>query len=73
MPQTNPFMLCAMVLNLTSMLIHPRIDGGIAFESRFESQQFRSHRRSIFAFGSMSPGTPRYSSFVARRAQVTLP
>src|SRR5277367_5391943 len=31
----------------TSMLIHPRIDGGIAFDSTVESQQFRSHRRSI--------------------------
>jgi hypothetical protein len=42
----------------TSMLIHPRIDGGIAFDSTVESQQFRSHRRSIFAFGSMLRGTP---------------
>jgi hypothetical protein len=33
----------------TSMLVHPRIDGGIAFDSTVESQQFRSHRRSIFA------------------------
>src|SRR5271163_3172775 len=37
----------------TSMLIYPRIDGGIAFDSSVESQQLRSHRRSIFAFGSM--------------------
>src|SRR2546426_12133185 len=28
----------------TSMLIHPRIDGGIAFDSTVESQQFRFHR-----------------------------
>jgi hypothetical protein len=35
------------------MLFHPRIDGGIAFDSTVESQQFRSHRRFIFAFGSM--------------------
>ena len=34
----------------TSMLIHPRIDGGIAFDSTVESQQLRSHRRPIFAF-----------------------
>src|SRR5437773_4703957 len=33
----------------TSMLFHPRIDGGIAFDSSVESQQLRSHRRSIFA------------------------
>jgi hypothetical protein len=33
------------------MLIHPRIDGGIAFLSAMESQQIRSHRRSIFACG----------------------
>src|ERR1700737_2663153 len=42
----------------TFMLSHPRIDGGIAFDSTVESQQFRSHRRSIFAFGSMLRGTP---------------
>jgi hypothetical protein len=41
----------------TSMLIHPRIDGGIAFDSTVESQQFRSHRHSIFAFWSMLRGT----------------
>jgi hypothetical protein len=34
----------------TSMLFHPGIDGGIAFDGTVESQQFRSHRRSIFAF-----------------------
>jgi len=34
----------------TSMLIHPGIDGGIAFDSTVESQQFLSHRHSIFAF-----------------------
>src|SRR5438477_10518259 len=33
----------------TSMLFHPRIDGGIAFDSSVESQQFHSHRRSVFA------------------------
>jgi hypothetical protein len=36
----------------TSMLFHPRIDGGIAFDSSVEPQQFRTHRRSIFTFGS---------------------
>jgi hypothetical protein len=36
----------------TFMHTHPRIDGGIAFDSAVQSQQFRSHRRSIFAFGS---------------------
>jgi hypothetical protein len=30
------------------MLFHPRIDGGIAFDSTVESQQLRSHRRSAF-------------------------
>ena len=33
----------------TSMLIHPRINGGIAFDSTVDSQQFRSDHRSIFA------------------------
>ena len=57
MPQTKPFMLLRDGSQFTSMLIHPRIDGGIAFDSTVESQQFRSHRRSIFAFGSMLRGT----------------
>src|SRR5882757_2411317 len=43
----------------TFMLFHPRIDGGIAFDSSVESQQLLSHRRSIFAFGSMLRGTLR--------------
>src|SRR5271157_3085083 len=30
-----------------SMLVHPRSDGGIAFDGAVESQQFRSHRLSI--------------------------
>jgi hypothetical protein len=34
----------------TSMLIHPRIDGGIAFDSTVESQQFRFHRPPLSAF-----------------------
>src|SRR6202171_3456136 len=33
----------------TCMLFHPSIDGGIPLDSAVESQQFRSHRRSIFA------------------------
>jgi len=33
---------------LTCMLFHPRIDGGIPLDSTVESQQFRSHRRFIF-------------------------
>src|SRR6202051_2186388 len=33
-----------------SMLLHPRIDGGIPLDSAVESQQFRSHRRSTFWF-----------------------
>src|SRR6266496_4217917 len=41
-----------------SMLFHPRIDGGIAFDSTVESQQLRSHRRSIFAFGIYVTGPP---------------
>src|SRR5713226_8313247 len=34
----------------TSVLFHPRIDGGIPLDSAVESQQFRSHRRSLSAF-----------------------
>src|ERR1700726_2227825 len=34
----------------TCMLFHPRIDGGIPLDSAVESQQFRSHRRSLFCF-----------------------
>jgi hypothetical protein len=34
----------------TSMLFHPRIDGGITLDSAVESQQFRSHHRSTFCF-----------------------
>jgi hypothetical protein len=30
------------------MLFHPRIDGGIPLDSAVESQQFRSHRSSVF-------------------------
>src|SRR5258708_40211375 len=41
----------------TSMHFHPRIDGGIALHSTVESQQFRSHRRPIVAFGSMLRGS----------------
>ncbi len=37
----------------TFMLFHPRIDGGIAFDSTVESQEFRCHRRYLFALGSM--------------------
>jgi hypothetical protein len=33
----------------TCMPFHPGIDGGIAFDSTIESQQFRFHRRSHFA------------------------
>src|SRR5215472_5720684 len=35
------------------MLFHPRIDGGIPFDSAVESQQFRSHRRSAFCFRAL--------------------
>jgi hypothetical protein len=35
----------------TSMLLHPCIDGEIAFDSSVEPQKFDSHRRSIFTFG----------------------
>src|ERR1700686_2251141 len=41
----------------TSMLFHPRIDGGIAFDSAVESQQLLSHLRPIFALGSIFRGT----------------
>src|ERR1700726_1286933 len=34
----------------TCMLFHPRIDGGIPLDSAVESQQVRSHRRSLFCF-----------------------
>src|SRR5450631_4186987 len=34
----------------TSMLFHPRIDGGIPLDSAVESQQSRSHRCSTFCF-----------------------
>src|SRR5262250_1963829 len=34
----------------TCMVFHPRIDGGIQLDSAVESQQFRSHRRSISVF-----------------------
>src|SRR5258708_19396062 len=34
----------------TCMLFHPRIDGGIPFDSAVESHQFPSHRPSTFFF-----------------------
>src|ERR1700722_7964872 len=34
----------------TGMLFHPRIDARIPLDSAVESQQFRSHRRSLSAF-----------------------
>src|ERR1700726_4407496 len=34
----------------TSMLVHPRLDGGVRLDSAVESQQLRSHRRSTFCF-----------------------
>jgi hypothetical protein len=34
------------------MLLHPRIDGGVAFDSTVESEQFRFHRRAILVFKS---------------------
>src|SRR5579863_7168014 len=42
----------------TSMLFHPRIDGGIVLDSAVESQQFRSHRRSTPASRSMVTQAP---------------
>src|ERR1019366_7277997 len=39
----------------TWMFFHPHIDGGIAFDSAVESQQFRSHRRSTFFFRDLRP------------------
>jgi hypothetical protein len=44
------------------MLVHPRINGEIAFDSTVESQQFRSHRCLILAFGSTLHGTPTPSA-----------
>jgi hypothetical protein len=29
------------------MLVHPRVDGGIAFDGTVESQQFCSHRPQL--------------------------
>src|SRR6202795_1958540 len=37
----------------TSMLFHPRIDGGIPLDGAVESQQFRSHRRSTLCFRNL--------------------
>jgi len=37
----------------SSVLIKPRIDAGIALHDAVESQQFRFHRRFIFAFGTI--------------------
>jgi hypothetical protein len=34
----------------TCMLFHPCVDGGIPLDSAVESQQFRSHRRSLLCF-----------------------
>ena len=42
---------------LTGMLFHPPIDGGIPLDSTIESQQFRSHRLSTSVSGSMVNGT----------------
>src|SRR5688572_20790487 len=36
---------------LTCMLFHPRLDGGIPLDSAIESQQLRSHRLSTFCLG----------------------
>src|ERR1700704_1035435 len=41
----------------TCMLFHPRIDGGIPFDSAVESQQFRSHHRSTFFFRDLRLGS----------------
>jgi len=41
----------------SSMLPHPGIDGGIAFDSTAKSQQLCSHLSFVFAFGSIVSGT----------------
>src|SRR5712671_846089 len=55
---------------LTRMLFHPRIDGGIPLDSAVESQQFRSHRHGILratgwfqgaTLSSYSMGSPKPS------------
>src|SRR5882757_9724979 len=55
---------------LTRMLFHPRIDGGIPLDSALESQQFRSHRHGILTatrwfqgatLSSYSMGSPKPS------------
>ena len=66
--QTKSFMMLRDGSQFTSTLILPLIDGGIAFDSTVESQQFRSHRRSIFAFWFMFTWhPPAASGFQPRR------
>jgi hypothetical protein len=56
----------------TSMLFHPRIDGGIALDSAVESQKFRFHRRSTFCF--RNPSLRRTIAFSpAKIARLELP
>jgi hypothetical protein len=50
------------VSQLTCMLFHPRIDGGIPLDSAVESQQFRSHRRSTS--GSATTNSRAFHRFV---------
>src|SRR5437879_6023074 len=60
---------------LTRMLFHPRIDGGIPLDSAVESQQFRSHRHGILTatrwfqgatLSSYSMGSPKPSVWTPR-------
>src|SRR3954453_4341432 len=39
---------------LTCVLLHPCVDGGIPLDGGIESQQFRSHARSTFCFREYS-------------------
>ena len=52
---------------ITGMLFHPRIDGGIALDSAVESQQFRSHRHGALKVSLRRVGAPAaYSEFLNR-------
>src|SRR5471030_3512590 len=42
---------------LTRMLFHPRIDGGIPLDRAIESQQFRSHRSATLRFRDLWSGS----------------
>jgi hypothetical protein len=47
----------------TSMLFHPRIDGGIPLDSAVESQQFCSHHLSTFCFRELWLRNGRFARY----------